>query len=333
MVSVAIATCNGERFLCQQLLSIYNQTVQVDEVIISDDVSTDNTVAIAKAFINEHNLKNWKIIVNDVRLGCSDNFFSAIKRTTGDIIFLSDQDDEWEMNKVEIMSLAIHSRDNICALSSRYSLINAVGEVIPNSVINHCGGGDFGNLEEIPLSFLVGTSVIKGCSMCISKEVRFALMQLPGLQLKNSLGHDWFLNVIASIIGKNFIINRNLFKYRIHESNLSLGGLRKTHLLSATNTVRNGMFHEIIGAQQYLLENKYLSDRLTAQDKRNIIRMVSFFKKRLKFTSTKNIFTFISLVFEINYYLKCEKKIKLAFRMYLSDFLYAYNINWRFRKG
>lgn len=333
MISVVVATYNGARYIYQQLSSIYNQTHQVDEVIISDDVSTDNTVAIAKAFIEDKKLENWQIFVNDVNLGFSNNFLSAIKRTKGDIIFLSDQDDEWETNKVEIMYPIIGSNDNICSLSSRYRLINDTGEEIKSHKLkNRSSRHYYKLLEEISFSYMVGASCIRGCSMCISKKVKFAIMNLPELQLNHSLGHDWYLNIIASLLGRNFLLNRPLLKYRIHNSNLSLGGLRKTALLSATNEKRNRILKETILAHQYLLNTEFFSSRITYKDKKLILNIILFFQKRLKFTKTKSLFIHTKLLFEMKSYYQCEKSLKHAIRMYITDFFYAFNINWRLKR-
>ena len=69
LVSVAVATYNGERFILKQLESIYNQTEAADEVIICDDCSTDKTVEICKDFIKKRSLSNWRISVNEKNAG------------------------------------------------------------------------------------------------------------------------------------------------------------------------------------------------------------------------------------------------------------------------
>lgn len=75
MISVAMATYNGERFIIQQLSSILNQSVSVDEVIICDDCSTDSTVSLISDFIENNTLYNWRVIKNQENLGFSKKFF------------------------------------------------------------------------------------------------------------------------------------------------------------------------------------------------------------------------------------------------------------------
>ena len=64
-VSVVMSSYNGEKYIREQLESLLMQTRKIDEVIIADDCSSDNTVAIVEDFIRKNNLKsNWRIIIN-----------------------------------------------------------------------------------------------------------------------------------------------------------------------------------------------------------------------------------------------------------------------------
>ena len=96
-ISVCIATFNGEKYISSQLDSILNQVVPVHEIIISDDMSTDNTIEIIKNCNNPI----IKIFINKERLGVAKNFENAIKHANGDFIFLCDQDDIWLKNKTQ----------------------------------------------------------------------------------------------------------------------------------------------------------------------------------------------------------------------------------------
>ena len=94
--SVAMATYNGAEYVVEQLESIRTQSMPVDEVIIHDDRSTDDTVAIVEKYIREHGLeRNWKVSQNPKNLGYAANFIGAVKETEGEYIFFCDQDDIW----------------------------------------------------------------------------------------------------------------------------------------------------------------------------------------------------------------------------------------------
>ena len=96
-ISVAMATYNGEAYIVQQIESILHQTHPVDEIIIVDDGSTDRTVD----YIRQLNCPLIRLWQNETNLGYIENFYKALTQTTGAYIFLADQDDIWEPDKVE----------------------------------------------------------------------------------------------------------------------------------------------------------------------------------------------------------------------------------------
>lgn len=98
-VSIIMCTYNGERFLREQLDSIVRQTYPVHELIVQDDCSVDGTAEIVKGYAKRYPFIQF--IENEVNKGINLNFFSAISRATGDYIAISDQDDIWELDKIE----------------------------------------------------------------------------------------------------------------------------------------------------------------------------------------------------------------------------------------
>jgi len=99
-VSVVMCTFNGEKYLKEQIESIINQTYPIYELIIQDDCSTDHTMDILLNYEKEHPYIH--VFRNETQKGVNQNFFSAIARATGDCIAISDQDDIWELDKIEI---------------------------------------------------------------------------------------------------------------------------------------------------------------------------------------------------------------------------------------
>jgi glycosyltransferase involved in cell wall biosynthesis len=100
MISIAMCTYNGERFIKEQLDSILNQTYKNFELIITDDDSSDKTITIIKEYIKQD--KRIKLYQNNSNLGFIKNFEKAISLCSGDYIVLADQDDIWKVNKLEI---------------------------------------------------------------------------------------------------------------------------------------------------------------------------------------------------------------------------------------
>ena len=128
MISVAVTTYNGEKYIEEQLQSICEQTLSVDEIIIVDDCSTDNTVDIVENFILRNEEKRIHLLVNKKNLGYTKNFYKAISMTHGDYIFLSDQDDIWKTNKVERMIDVMRTTDSDI-LCSAFDIIDEKGVI------------------------------------------------------------------------------------------------------------------------------------------------------------------------------------------------------------
>ena len=101
-VSVAMCTYNGQRFLDQQLQSFLDQTVQPDELVVCDDVSSDDSMAMVEAFAARAPF-TVKLFRNAQNLGYSRNCERAIAQCTGDLVLLCDQDDVWDRRKIEIL--------------------------------------------------------------------------------------------------------------------------------------------------------------------------------------------------------------------------------------
>ena len=111
MISVAMATYNGERFVKEQIDSILSQTIEDIELVVCDDCSTDTTWDI----LNEYAMQDMRVHIyrNDHNLGYKNNFEKAIRLCRGDFIALSDQDDIWFDRHLEILSAGIGENDLI----------------------------------------------------------------------------------------------------------------------------------------------------------------------------------------------------------------------------
>ena len=116
-VSVVLTAYNGATVIGRQMDSIRLQTVSPDEVLICDDCSTDDTRDIVAGYITRYSLSGWQLIKNESNLGWKRNFMEGIRRSTGDIIFLADQDDRWLPEKLEVMLAVMVNRPEILLLS------------------------------------------------------------------------------------------------------------------------------------------------------------------------------------------------------------------------
>ena len=204
-ISLALATYNGERYIKEQLESLINQTRLIDEFIISDDCSTDDTVKIAEDTLSRAKV-NFKIYKSEENLGCYRNFEKALKSCSGDIIFLSDHDDIWFPNKVEK-----HFKYHIKNPDSYAITTNCI---ISDSNLNTFGTTKMDNLISVGKSY---KSFVMGC--CCSFKRDFIDLALPFPEYFS--GHDNWLCELADSEDKRFYINETLQFYRQHTKNTS----------------------------------------------------------------------------------------------------------------
>ena len=202
MISVCIPTYNGEKFLKPQIDSVLSQLSQNDEIVVSDDGSSDNTIEILE------NYKDSRIkIFSNPRKGVISNIENALQNSIGEYIFLCDQDDVWVENKVNKM---------MEALSESYL------------VVSDCYVTDQ-NLNTIYESFYKQNNsrtnkwlaLLKnpylGCCMAFKRKVLDLALPFPS---KIPMHDIWIGNVAAFKFQVKFIPDKLIF-YRRHGNNAS----------------------------------------------------------------------------------------------------------------
>ena len=218
MISVAMTTYNGSAYIEEQLRSLLAQSVLPDEIIICDDASTDGTVELLKRLCREH--PAIRLIENPTRLGYIENFYQAISLTTGDYVFLCDQDDIWHENKIE-RTLAVLKETGVDAVCTGSTLIDAEGRRIPNPkdyrinpLVKKLGPADG---RRVPISFhrLIYGNISQGCTYCITARVRERYVALHSTRLI----HDHQLMFLASLMGGALYLHEELLDYRLHRGN------------------------------------------------------------------------------------------------------------------
>lgn len=313
MISVAVATYNGEKFIEKQLNSIREQNLSVDEVVICDDCSTDKTYEICENFIEKNSLKNWRLYKNETNVGYCLNFYGAIEKCLGDIIFLADQDDEWYPEKTEKMMACMGENPHISVLSSRYDVIDGESNIIENSGVTYLGERYDDSIEYISAESQIGCSYIRGFSICFRKSLK---PLIKPIDLKSLLSHDWLICMLGALTGKTAILNTILTSYRYHGDNVTLMSSDKKKSERKLEKRIRGV-EESVNGHNYLItlsEDEILN--------KQIEKFIKFEEKRLKFLNTKNIFTYLSLFFEMGEYNRYYKGN--GARVWLGDFVYAY---------
>lgn len=223
IISVALCTYNGEKFLREQLESILLQSVSVNEVIICDDCSTDETVHIINEFLTNYS-EIFKLHVNYKSLGTIKNFEKAVSLTTGDLIFLADQDDVWYPHKVEKMVEYFESNKKCQLLFTDGDLINDSGEELNDTI---WGKYNFDQNKRFVWKYNIeafkelmrGKNKITGATICFNKRLKEIIFPF---QMPLGYWHDGWLGLHAAASEGLFFLEESLIKYRIH-SNQQIG--------------------------------------------------------------------------------------------------------------
>ncbi|RFM35850.1 glycosyltransferase family 2 protein [Chitinophaga silvisoli] len=230
-VSVCMAVYNGERFIKAQCESILKQLAANDELIVSDDHSTDNTIAIVESL----NDKRVKIVQNTLGKGAIKNFQHAIIQATGELIFLSDQDDVWMDDKVE----------RTLPLFEQYDVVVSDATIVDE------------NLSEIAPSLLAfingGKGIIKnmlkstyyGSCMAFKRSLLPHILPFPDTI---EIGHDLWIGLVGEMLNaKVFFYQQPLIMYRRHSAAFTNTGQGKSkRSLNAKLRGRVIMIREVI---------------------------------------------------------------------------------------
>lgn len=224
-ISVAMATYNGARFVSQQLTSIANQTTPVDEIVVSDDGSRDETLALVGEFRGLHNDIEVRVLKHSSSsLGPARNFQRAIEACTGDVIILADQDDLWLPQRVERGIAALHDSDALLAVSDT-TLIDSNGKKLGRSTLGVLSAdivGDLAVSKDRNVRRLLRSNVFPGMSFLFRKELVDLALPIPARWL-----HDYWLLVVALSNSRVVIEPEPLVLYRQHDSNVV--GMRSAH--------------------------------------------------------------------------------------------------------
>lgn len=217
--SVVMATYNGSKYIIEQLDSIKNQVLSPDEVIICDDCSTDKTVEIIENYIHQNNLCGWKLYKNEKNIGFFNNFFKAMHLCTGDIIYLSDQDDVWDANKLRTFSDKFMNDLNLMMIQSNFKFINEEGRMLQKQENYH--GFTSGNFQPLTVHEMCKFAG-SGYTMSFRRDVVDKIFDLK-LDEKREifLFHDIMLGLMAVSFGNCLLCRNVIDKHRVHESNVT----------------------------------------------------------------------------------------------------------------
>lgn len=226
IVSIVMATYNGEKYIRQQLDSILEQTYSNFEVIVVDDASTDETLAI----LYEYSTLDSRIMVhhNEFNCGVVANFERGVRLAKGEFIAFSDQDDVFRKDKIAILVKTFSTNQKCDMVVSDLSLIDGKGSVIAESMWKN---QRLAPLSGHPFIRLLYKNFATGCAMMIRRRLLDMALPFP----QNCLVHDWWLAIVAS--GENAggicLVNQSLTSYRQHGNNV-IGAVGKDYTTRLT---------------------------------------------------------------------------------------------------
>lgn len=230
MISVCIATYNGEKYIKEQLESILKQIGPDDEVVISDDNSNDGTVEI----ISQLNDDRILLVKNNCPRSYTRNFENALRHSSGDIIFLSDQDDVWIDDKLSIMAASLNEYDFVVSDAV------VVNEILETINISHF------EQNKVKKGFWINFMRTRYIGACMAFRRTVLDVAIPFPSNHKLCAHDYWLTLIAESMFKVNLEPSRLIMYRRHDENASSGGMKSKNTTMHKIVVRMYCFSQLV---------------------------------------------------------------------------------------
>lgn len=290
--SVVLATYNGEKYIEEQLKTILNQTLKVDEVLIYDDCSKDSTQCIVERFIKDNNLCNWHFKVNENNLGYENNFNKLMYDSTGDLVFLCDQDDIWKIDKVEKTVSFFENNKDVDLLCTDNDFLNTLNSKKIKEIKNMKFNNKIELLNANKKNFHIGRP---GCDMIVRREF---LMEIKNYWV-DKWAQDDFLWRFAYLKGTIALYHFCGITRRLHENNTARKeGITKYRTIEGRS---NHLFNDLCNLESAL---KYFEDNNNDNKKveRVLKKNIKARKIRIKMLRKRNIFLWMLMFFYIGTY-------------------------------
>jgi glycosyltransferase involved in cell wall biosynthesis len=213
IVSVCMATYNGSAHVEHQLRSILAELAPDDEVVIVDDASADDTVAIIEAFRDER----VRVIRQAANLGYVRTFEAALLAARGEVLLLADQDDEWVPGRRAILVAAATTAG---VAASNLDLLGTGGP-LPSPLTGRpwrLRASTSRQRVRNELRILAGAAPYFGCAMAVRRDMLAAIAPFPAFLTES---HDLWIATVANATGRMRHVEATTVRRRIHDSNAS----------------------------------------------------------------------------------------------------------------
>lgn len=213
-ISVAMCTYNGERYLAEQLRSIAEQALQPAELVICDDGSSDQTVAVLEAFRSRVSFP-VRLIRNTANLGSTRNFAQCIALCQGAAVALCDQDDRWEPEKLAVCASALNADPSLAGVFSNAGLMNDNGDPVPGSLWDRVRFDAKAQraFERNPARYLTRRDAVTGAALVFRARERMRFLPLSPDWI-----HDGWIAFLLATLSRLSPLPQRLFTYRLHRS-------------------------------------------------------------------------------------------------------------------
>lgn len=297
-LSVVLCTYNGTRYIEEQLESILSQSLTPDEIVVSDDGSSDDVLEVIDSRLAGGSVA-YSVLKNKFTIGPALNFSQAINQAKGEYIAMSDQDDVWGCLKLESLMSLMHclEADVGCEtpilVFSDATIVDSHLNVLHSSFQSYHGF----DLSRVSLASLLVENISPGCCMLVNKALAELAMPLP----EDALMHDGWLMLVAKAFGKIGYVDQPLVKYRQHDRNAvgasrKLGALKILRSIAASKRVIIGYqsqaraFLTVFGGRLSPQDFKLMSQFSLLSEKNFWARKVFCLKNKIKKQSpVKNI--------------------------------------------
>lgn len=311
MVSVCMGIYNGEKYIEEQLLSILHQTKPPDEVILCDDGSTDATVEIVKGFLKENHLEaGWKLYKNKKNKGYPANFYYAMELCREEIVFLADQDDIWEIHKIENMCRLLENNPKMLAVCCKFGLINEEGGEI-HSIMAPAQSKGTNKLCKITIEDVFYKCEWPGMVLAYRREwYQKRMKNWKNRPEKGKIPHDFLLCAWAAEEEGFWQLDQELAYHRRHNNNT---GQEEHHIGRLLNKERklkeiqnyNNILEEFSkgevidtqrGKRALLQKQEVMQERYLALANGKIIKVIGNAWKYRKITRIATVFCDIAIL-------------------------------------
>lgn len=215
-ISIALATYNGEKYLQELLDSLCNQSLQPNEVLVSDDCSTDNTLSIISKYSDKLNIRQ---VIHDKNCGVNKNFEAAIKSCSGDYVMICDQDDIWMPNKIQDTFSSMLEEENLVGPTNP---ILITSDSTPFSDSNNLKANNEykrkGEIRDFKDFFFSSDLHCQGCTMMLNRPLLEIMHSIP--DSFKEWPYDGYIAQLATLIGFRCHVRQEMLYYRRHDNNV-----------------------------------------------------------------------------------------------------------------